>query len=66
MSTVREFQINDWVEYRPWEDCREADRQDGGRVLEVLGDGMYRVQFGLKSIYGTRTGNYHWTKLYKS
>lgn len=61
---MRTFEIDDVVEYRPWETCSLSDRQDGGVILEVLPDGYYKVQFGRRSIYGTRTGNYHWSKLF--
>ena len=60
----RSFSVGDWVVYKPFENCREADVSDKGKIIEDFGDGMYRVTFGYTSIHGTRTGNFNWSNLW--
>ena len=50
--------------YKPYENCSKVDISGEGEVVEVLPDGEYKVTFGHRSMYGTRTGKYHWTKLW--
>ena len=60
----RSFYVGDWVVYKPFENCREADVSGKGKIIEDFGDGMYRVTFGYTSIHGTRTGNFNWSNLW--
>lgn len=60
----RSFSVGDWVVYKPFENCREADVSGEGKIIEDFGDGMYRVTFGYTSIHGTRTGNFNWSNLW--
>lgn len=60
----RRFFVGDWVVYKPFENCSKVDISGKGEVVEVLPDGEYKVTFGHRSMYGTRTGKYHWTKLW--
>jgi hypothetical protein len=60
----RSFSVGDWVVYKPFENCREADVSGKGKIIEDFGDGMYRVTFGYTSIHGTRTGNFNWSNLW--
>jgi hypothetical protein len=63
---LRSFKVGDSVVYKPYENCRENDISKPGVVKEVLDDpGMYLVTFGQTSEYGTRTGKYYWTNLWK-
>lgn len=64
MDNIRKFKLDDMVVYKPYEGCNKVDVSKPGRIIEVLDDNFYKVMFGLNSVYGTRTGKYHWTKLY--
>jgi hypothetical protein len=63
-QTLRTFSIGDSVVYKPYENCRKTDISGKGKIIEVIGDGMYRVTFGYESYHGTRTGKYCWTNLF--
>jgi len=60
----RSFSVGDWVVYKPFENCREADVSDKGKIIEDFGEGVHRVTFGYTSIHGTRTGNFNWSNLW--
>ena len=63
-NNVRTFKVDDWVVYKPYEGCSLNNISEPGKVIEVIGDGMYRVTFGFRSAYGTRTGKYCYSNLY--
>ncbi len=64
-SNIRRFfKVDDWVVYKPYENCSMVNISGKGNIIEDLGDGMYLVTFGYRSMYGTRTGKYCWANLY--
>lgn len=62
----KELQVGDWVVYKPYPNCELNSISGLGNVIEVIDDYTYKVTFGHRSIYGTRTGNYNYSNLYKT
>lgn len=64
----RTFEVGDIVVYKPFENCSKVDISGAGKIIEVLGDGMYTVTFGdynhtYKSAW-RNTGKFGWSNLY--